>query len=83
MIVSYHICIHQVFELYNAGDTQVGYRIDTAPFEVLKAENYLMPVFECLQPQGTVSAHSSAALWFVFSPVEARKYTVSQGGLEF
>lgn len=67
----------QVFDIHNGGDTSVGYRVDTRPLDDLQASNYLMPILKCLQPQGEIPSGGTASLEFVFSPLEAKKYTVS------
>ena len=66
-----------MYELHNAGDTAVGYVIDTMPLDQLRENNYLMTILECLQAKGAIPAGGSAHIEFVFSPLEARKYTVS------
>ena len=67
----------QAYELHNAGGSAVGYEVDTSPLDALREASYLVPILECLQTQGEVPAGGSATLPFVFSPVEARTYTVS------
>ena len=67
----------QVFEIHNSGDSGVGYTVDTRPLDDLQATNYLMPILKCLQPQGEIPSGCSVSLEFVFSPLEAKKYTVS------
>jgi len=62
--------------LHNAGDVPVEYRVDTNPLEELKDSNYLMSILECLQPNGEIPAGRTIPLQFVFSPLEAKKYTV-------
>ena len=70
-------CVHvQVFDIHNSGDTSVGYTVDTRPLDDLQAYNYLMPILKCLQPQGEIPSGCSASLEFVFSPLEAKTYTV-------
>ena len=66
----------QVFEIHNSGDSGVGYTVDTRPLDDLQATNYLMPILKCLQPQGEIPSGCSVSLEFVFSPLEAKKYTV-------
>jgi hypothetical protein len=67
----------QVFDIHNSGDSAVGYTVDTRPLDNLEASNYLMPILKCLQPQGEIPSGCSVSLEFVFSPLEAKKYTVS------
>ena len=79
-IIMYHfvliLCV-QVFDVHNSGDTAVSYTVDTRPLDDLQTSNYLMSILKCLQPQGEVPSGCSVALEFVFSPLEAKKYTVS------
>ena len=74
--VKFCVCI-QVFDIHNSGDTAVGYTVDTRPLDDLQASNYLMPILKCLQPQGEIPSGCSVSMEFVFSPLEAKKYTVS------
>ena len=55
----------------------MSYEFDTRPLEALKQRNYLMSVFECLHPKGVIPARASVPVQFVFSPLEAKRYTVS------
>ena len=66
-----------MFEIHNSGDTSVGYTIDTKPLDNLQASNYLMPILKCLQPRGEIPPGCTVPVEFVFSPLEAKKYTVS------
>ncbi|KAL5489479.1 hypothetical protein EMCRGX_G018573 [Ephydatia muelleri] len=66
----------QDYELYNAGDTTVSFEIDVEPLRALKEHNYEMPIIECTQPSGDIAARSSATVHFVFSPLEAKVYSV-------
>ena len=52
------------------------YRIDTQPLEVLRESNYFMSILECLQPSGEIPAGRTIPVQFVFSPLEAKRYTV-------
>ena len=67
----------QTYELHNAGESAVMYEVDTTPLQALTHSNYLMPILQCLSVQGEVPACGAAALPFIFSPLEAKKYTVS------
>lgn len=67
----------QVFEIHNSGDSGVGYTVDTRPLDDLQTTNYLMPILKCLQLQGEIPSGCSVSLEFVFSPLEAKKYIVS------
>ncbi|XP_056308541.1 cilia- and flagella-associated protein 65-like, partial [Danio aesculapii] len=66
----------QVFELYNAGALPLRYHIDTSPLEELMQENFSHPVLQCLNPAGEVEPGQSTMLEWIFSPLEAKTYTV-------
>ena len=76
VIVNFSTLVIQVYELHNAGDSCVEYRIDTQPLEVLRESNYLMSILECLQPSGEIPAGRTIPVQFVFSPLEAKRYVV-------
>ena len=75
-MVNFSTLVIQVYELCNAGDSLVEYRIDTQPLEVLRESNYFMSILECLQPSGAIPAGRTIPVQFVFSPLEAKRYTV-------
>ncbi|XP_073768570.1 cilia- and flagella-associated protein 65 isoform X2 [Danio rerio] len=66
----------QVFELYNAGTLPLRYHMDTTPLEELMEENFSHPVLQCLNPAAEVKPGHSAMLEWIFSPLEAKTYTV-------
>lgn len=66
-----------MFPLYNGGDTVIGYEIGVGVLSHLTEENYLMPIFECLEPTGYIPPATTLPLEFVFSPMEAKRYSVS------
>ena len=63
--------------MYNAGEATVTYEVDTGPLEALSTANYLVPVLQCLAGQGEVPPRGAASLPFIFSPLEAKTYSVS------
>ena len=67
----------QTYELHNAGEKAVSYEVDITPLHTLTQSNYLMPILQCLQSQGEVPPHGTAAVPFIFSPLEAKRYSVS------
>ncbi len=67
-----------MYTLHNVGDVGVNYEIDTRPLEELNQFNYSMIIFQCLQPKGLIAPHSSLPVEFVFSPLEAKQYTVRE-----
>ncbi|TRY54347.1 hypothetical protein DNTS_011113 [Danionella cerebrum] len=66
----------RVFELYNAGTLPLRFHIDTTPLEKLKEENFHHPVLQCLNPAGDLEPGHTAMLEWIFSPLEAKTYTV-------
>lgn len=82
----------QLFELYNNGDTAGTYSIDTTPLEdmtkvlynstcssiyfVLQS-NYNLCVLKCLQSEGDLLPGQTTDIPFIFSPTEAKLYSVS------
>ncbi|XP_035248497.1 cilia- and flagella-associated protein 65 isoform X2 [Anguilla anguilla] len=66
----------QVYELYNGGAVPVRFHIDTAPLERLTEDNFGHPVLQCLTPRGEVQSGRTASLEWIFSPLEAKTYTV-------
>ncbi|KAM4608647.1 cilia- and flagella-associated protein 65 [Polymixia lowei] len=75
----------QVYELYNGGAVPVHYEVDTNPLTQLQADNFNQPVMCCLNPLGEVPPGKTAMLEWVFSPLEAKTYSVDipvhiQGG---
>ncbi|KAK3543244.1 hypothetical protein QTP70_014102, partial [Hemibagrus guttatus] len=66
----------QVYEMYNGGAQPVRYRLDTLPLQELQEENFNHPVLQCLNPEGDVQPGSTATLEWIFSPLEAKTYSV-------
>ncbi|MFT7817925.1 coiled-coil domain-containing protein 108 [Arapaima gigas] len=66
----------QTYEMYNGGGVPVTYRIDTAPLDQLTADNFGHPVLQCLNPTGQVEPGCMALLKWIFSPLEAKTYSV-------
>ncbi len=56
------------------------YEVDVRPLLDLTETNYFMPIFECLQPVGKILPGKTLHLEFIFSPLEAVKYSVSYIG---
>ncbi|GET93368.1 hypothetical protein, conserved [Leishmania tarentolae] len=61
----------------NPFDEPVEYSVDLMTLQEHARENYGFPVFQCMDPQGTVLPHSAAYIGFYFRPLEAREYRVS------
>ncbi|TSK92887.1 Cilia- and flagella-associated protein 65 [Bagarius yarrelli] len=66
----------QVYELYNGGAQPVKYRVDTSTLQELQEENFNHPVLQCLNPEGDVQPGCTAMLEWIFSPIEAKTYSV-------
>ncbi|XP_041929012.1 cilia- and flagella-associated protein 65 isoform X1 [Alosa sapidissima] len=66
----------QVYELYNGGALPLRYHVDTEPLEQLTADNFGHPVLQCLTPYGEVLPGRSACTEWIFSPLEAKTYSV-------
>ncbi|XP_076858756.1 cilia- and flagella-associated protein 65 isoform X2 [Brachyhypopomus gauderio] len=66
----------QVYELYNGGSRPLRYHVDTSPLEQLREENFGHPVLRCLNPDGEVQPGHTATLEWLFSPLEAKTYSV-------
>lgn len=66
-----------MYELYNGGAQLLSYRVDTLPLQELQEENFNHPVLQCLNPDGNVQPGCTATLEWIFSPLEAKTYSVS------
>ncbi|KYO24080.1 coiled-coil domain-containing protein 108 isoform A [Alligator mississippiensis] len=66
----------QVYELYNGGSVPVCYEIPPEPMQRICEENFQHPVFVCLNPKGQIGPGTMGHIEWVFSPLEARTYSV-------
>ncbi|XP_074857085.1 cilia- and flagella-associated protein 65 [Carettochelys insculpta] len=66
----------QVYELYNGGSMPVTYEIQLDSVMKLQEENFQHPVFVCLNPRGEIFPGTTSHIQWVFSPLEARTYSV-------
>ncbi|EDV21132.1 uncharacterized protein TRIADDRAFT_60400 [Trichoplax adhaerens] len=66
----------QVYELYNGGGQTVNYELDLSPCDNLKMDNYHCNIFQCLNPTGQIAPGQRAQIEWVFSPIEAKTYSV-------
>ncbi|KAG9271575.1 cilia- and flagella-associated protein 65 isoform X1 [Astyanax mexicanus] len=66
----------QVYELYNGGALPLSYHVNTSPLEQLQEENFSHPALQCLNPDGEVQPGCTATLEWIFSPLEAKTYSV-------
>ena len=79
-----HACTHahththtQIYELHNVGEAAATYEVDSAPLHALTVSNCMVPVLQCLAVQGEVAPGETTSVPFIFSPLEARRYSVS------
>ncbi|XP_068102097.1 cilia- and flagella-associated protein 65 isoform X2 [Hyperolius riggenbachi] len=67
----------QIYELYNGGSVAVIYEIQVEPLRAVQEENYHHPIFQCLNPRGEILPGSTAFVEWIFSPLEAKTYSVT------
>ncbi|KAM6178404.1 cilia- and flagella-associated protein 65 [Rhynchocyon petersi] len=66
----------QIYELYNGGSVPVTYEIQTNILLQVQKQNFDHPIFCCLNPQGEIQPGTTARVLWIFSPMEAKTYTV-------
>ncbi|KAI4873066.1 hypothetical protein NFI96_025495 [Prochilodus magdalenae] len=66
----------QVYQLYNGGALPLRYHVDISPLEQLQKDNFSHPILQCLNPDGEVHPGHTATLDWIFSPLEAKTYSV-------
>ena len=67
----------QIYELYNGGSVPVTYEIQTNILSQVREKNFDHPIFCCLNPNGEIRPGTTARVFWIFSPIEAKTYTVS------
>ncbi|XP_018410429.1 PREDICTED: coiled-coil domain-containing protein 108 [Nanorana parkeri] len=67
----------QIYELYNGGSVAVIYEIQLEPLRGVQEQNYHHPIFQCLNPRGEILPGATAYVEWIFSPVEAKTYSVT------
>ncbi|XP_048390683.2 cilia- and flagella-associated protein 65 isoform X2 [Stegostoma tigrinum] len=67
----------QIYELYNGGSVRVIYDIQLDSVKDAKEQNYNHPIFQCLNPRGEIQPGMTAYVEWIFSPLEARSYSVN------
>ncbi|KAM9305712.1 cilia- and flagella-associated protein 65 [Gastrophryne carolinensis] len=67
----------QIYELYNGGSVAVIYEMQLEPLRKVQEQNYHHPVFQCLNPRGEILPGSTVFVEWIFSPLEAKTYSVS------
>lgn len=70
-------CPLQIYELYNGGSVPVTYEVQTNILSEVQEKNFDHPIFCCLNPQGEIQPGTTARVLWIFSPIEAKTYTVS------
>ncbi|XP_078085417.1 cilia- and flagella-associated protein 65 [Mustelus asterias] len=67
----------QIYELYNGGSARVIYDIQLDSVKEVQEQNYSHPIFKCLNPRGEIKPGMTAYIEWIFSPLEARSYSVN------
>ncbi|KAM4697918.1 cilia- and flagella-associated protein 65 [Rhinophrynus dorsalis] len=67
----------QIYELFNGGSVAGIYEIQLEPLREIKEQNYHHPIFQCLNPRGEILPGSTACVEWIFSPLEAKTYSVN------
>ncbi|NWH37950.1 CFA65 protein, partial [Chloropsis hardwickii] len=65
----------QVYKLYNGGSMPVTYEVQLDNIVKMQEKNFQHPVFVCLTPRGEVPPGATGRIEWIFSPLEAKKYT--------
>ncbi|KAM6151943.1 cilia- and flagella-associated protein 65 [Erethizon dorsatum] len=66
----------QIYELYNGGSVPVTYEVQTSILSHIQEKNFDHPIFCCLNPKGEIQPGTTAQVLWIFSPIEAKTYTV-------
>ncbi|XP_023578883.1 cilia- and flagella-associated protein 65 isoform X2 [Octodon degus] len=66
----------QIYELYNGGSVPVTYEVQTSILSHIQEKNFDHPIFCCLNPKGEIQPGTTAQILWIFSPIEAKTYTV-------
>ncbi|KAM5228716.1 cilia- and flagella-associated protein 65 [Ctenodactylus gundi] len=66
----------QIYELYNGGTVPVTYEVQTSILSEVQEKNFNHPIFCCLNPKGEIQPGTTAQVFWIFSPIEAKTYTV-------
>ncbi|KAM4025635.1 LOW QUALITY PROTEIN: cilia- and flagella-associated protein 65 [Anomaloglossus baeobatrachus] len=67
----------QIYELFNGGSVAVIYEIQLEPLREVQEQNYHHPILQCLNPRGEILPGATAGVEWIFSPLEARTYSVT------
>ncbi|XP_052605856.1 cilia- and flagella-associated protein 65 isoform X1 [Peromyscus californicus insignis] len=66
----------QIYELYNGGSVPVTYEVQVSILSQVQEKNFDHPIFCCLNPKGEIQPGTTAQTLWIFSPIEAKTYTV-------
>ncbi|XP_040609232.1 cilia- and flagella-associated protein 65 isoform X3 [Mesocricetus auratus] len=66
----------QIYELYNGGSVPVTYEVQISVLSQVQEKNFDHPIFCCLNPKGEIKPGTTARILWIFSPIEAKTYTV-------
>ncbi|XP_021054197.1 cilia- and flagella-associated protein 65 [Mus pahari] len=66
----------QIYELYNGGSVPVTYEVQVSVLSKVQEKNFDHPIFCCLNPKGDIQPGTTARILWIFSPIEAKTYTV-------
>lgn len=66
----------QIYELYNGGSMPVMFEVQMDNIVRIQEENFQHPVFVCLTPRGEIPPGTTGHVEWIFSPLEARMYSV-------
>ncbi|NXD27312.1 CFA65 protein, partial [Spelaeornis formosus] len=72
-------CSHpptQIYTIYNGGSMPVTFEVQLDNIAKIKEKNFQHPVFVCLTPRGEILPGETGHIEWVFSPLEAKTYTV-------
>ncbi|XP_071475534.1 cilia- and flagella-associated protein 65 [Marmota flaviventris] len=66
----------QIYELYNGGSVPVTYEVQTSVLSQVQEKSFDHPIFCCINPKGEIQPGTTARVLWIFSPIEAKTYTV-------
>ncbi|XP_039553133.1 cilia- and flagella-associated protein 65 isoform X1 [Passer montanus] len=66
----------QIYKLYNGGSMPVTFEVQLDNIVKIQEKNFQHPVFACLTPRGEIPPGESGHIGWIFSPLEAKTYTV-------
>ncbi|NXT10599.1 CFA65 protein, partial [Prunella fulvescens] len=66
----------QIYKLYNGGSMPVTFEVQLDNIVKMQEKNFQHPVFVCLTPKGEIPPGDTGHIKWIFSPLEAKTYTV-------